>query len=208
MRYGTEDGEPELHGTVTAVEDDPEDGPVLTVTLPRRPRQRKDRTEGWALNDVLDEAHLRLPGDVRRDDHEAMLRALRRCRPRPAPGAPPGDDDTPVGGPGLVPPWLAFHEAGHAVAQLALDERMPTAPAPVWRVVARRRGKWEEPYTDGLGREIMDIQGLVEGRDRCRPIEWDDAVRCGGPRLAWAREALWLEVLQGLAGPVAEAGWR
>src|SRR3954451_21190142 len=63
VRFGMEDGEPRLHGTVTAIEDDPEDdledGPVLTVTLPRRPRQRKNRTERWTPFDVLEEAHLR-----------------------------------------------------------------------------------------------------------------------------------------------------
>src|SRR4051794_17236312 len=55
--------EPELYGTVTAIEDEPEQGPVLVVTLPRRPRQRKVRTDRLALCDVIaGEFHLQLPG--------------------------------------------------------------------------------------------------------------------------------------------------
>jgi hypothetical protein len=202
-------GEPELRGTVTAIEDDPTDGPVLTIVLPRRPRQRKDRVERLTLDEAIrGQSHLRLPGDAQSDSDEAMLQALRSRPLRPHPNAPAGDYGKPVGGRGTVPPWLAYHEAGHAVTQIALDQLMPEAPAPIERVIGRRRDAWKKPYTDMYGRIRDGIQGIVEGRDRCRDHEWELAVQHGGPSLASARKALWLQVLFCLAGPAAEAKWR
>jgi hypothetical protein len=85
---------------------------------------------------------------------------------------------------------------------------MPEGPAPIERVTVRRRGAWKKPYTDVDGRTTPGIQGIVEGRDRCRSYEWELAVHYGGTALASALKALWLQVLFCLAGPAAEAKWR
>src|SRR5690242_20377652 len=117
---------------------------------------------------------------------------------------------------GGVPRYLAFHEAGHAVARLALD-RVAPCPGPVIRhVMVRPADTWGTPFAeaDGLA---QDTQGFVDTQTRvCSWSPWlDKTVEHVGvteerraESVARERAVVWLDILEALAGPVAEARCR
>jgi hypothetical protein len=70
---------------------------------------------------------------------------------------------------------LCHHEAGHAIAMLAIDERSPVRAPWIHRVLVRQRAEWATPYTDWRGRGEGEDMGIVE-RD---PRVWSYELRCG-----------------------------
>ncbi len=95
------------------------------------------------------------------------------------------------------------------MARLALNERSRLPGPHIRRVVVRERGAWAEPFVGVRGDVTESLCGVVEMDQRC--FSWNFKAAQGHPELeAQAREAMWLDTVEDLAGPVAETrarGW-
>jgi hypothetical protein len=100
-----------------------------------------------------------------------------------------------------APRWIAYHEAGHAIARLALDETEPFPGPVIRRALIRRRSEWGQPLQlERGGVDSSGIAGIVE-KD---PRAWLylSGMMSSDPRY---RHAAGLDAIEAVAGPVAEA---
>jgi hypothetical protein len=114
----------------------------------------------------------------------------------------------------IVRKYLAIHEAGHAVASHLMQLELGWQWNQFERIVVRTQDEIDEgPWTDQRGR-TLNVQGIVESRDRYRSAftkitnitihpenERENVIA------AW-RKAMEADVIDELAGPVAEFRYR
>jgi hypothetical protein len=101
---------------------------------------------------------------------------------------------------GKLPKWLAFHEAGHAVAKLAQDE-VDAIPGPfIRRVLIRPSTEWTTPLTSYRGVDLCGTMGLVEMDARAWLSRRADCA--DDPHY---RHDARLDAIVDLAGPITEA---
>jgi hypothetical protein len=100
---------------------------------------------------------------------------------------------------------LCHHEAGHAVARLALDERLGEPGPPILRVVVRPRAEWGTPYVgaDGVAHACL---GIVEGDPRVPLWQLEDPAAAG--RREAIRPDVTADMLENIAGPAADLRWQ
>jgi hypothetical protein len=105
---------------------------------------------------------------------------------------------------------LADHEAGHAVARLVLDQRVGRRGPSIRMVkIIPESGPWPMQHTDRDGRVQQDVEGVVDRDDRCMSLDVLEASR-GTPKQEIVEQDVWLDSIEYLAGPVADAisrGW-
>jgi hypothetical protein len=99
-----------------------------------------------------------------------------------------------------VPQWLAYHEAGHAVAKLAQDEVEPIRGPTIRRVLIRPLAEWTLPLVSTRGHTLHGTCGMVEMDSRAWLMRRAD---CAADP-AYRHDAR-LDAVVDLAGPVAEA---
>ncbi len=89
------------------------------------------------------------------------------------------------------------------MARLTLDE-LSGVPGPhIRRVVVRERGAWTESFVGVRDAWTTGLCGIVETDPRC--FSWAFEGVQGHPAIeASAREAMWLDAVEDLAGPAAE----
>src|SRR5689334_12813268 len=84
----------------------------------------------------------------------------------------------------VMPRYLAYHEAGHVVARLALDLTAP-CPAPyIRRVFLRPPEAWTTRFIDDTGCDYGQLQGMMEAKPRALwgSPWWGDLEIAGMPK--------------------------